>query len=98
MFLRLVRNGGLAVWLREPEPTPGGGGGGGNEPPKTFTQDELNAIVAKETGKISKKFADYDDIKSKVGKVTELEAKLAELTEAAELAGKTATEREQALA
>lgn len=94
MFLRIVRNGGLAVWLRDPEPNPGGGG----DPPKTFTQDEVNAIIAKETGKVTKKFADYDDVKAKVAKVTELETKLAELQEAAELAGKTATEREQALA
>jgi hypothetical protein len=51
-----------------------GGAGGGTgtqtqEPPRTFTQDEVNAFLAKE----KRKYADYDDLKTKAAKADELE-------------------------
>lgn len=81
-------------FLLEGEP----GGGGGGEPPKTFTQDEVNAFLAKERKKLETKYADFDDVKTKAGKVTELEAQLNELTEKLEMAGKGEKEREKLLA
>lgn len=67
-------------------------------PPKTFTQDELNAIVAKRVGEVQKKFADYDDVKAKAGKADEALAKVNELTEKLELAGKSEEEKAKLLA
>lgn len=95
----------LQCWLREPYSSSicslpeveGGGGGGGGEPPKTFTQEQLNSLLKKErestAAATAAKFSDYEDLKGKVVKLTELEAKVTELTEAAELAGKTAAEK-----
>ena len=41
---------------------------------KTFTQDEVNAFLAKEKGKWQSQFSDYDDLKAKAAKFDELEA------------------------
>jgi len=43
------------------------------KPPRTFTQDELNAIVAEERRKTAEKFADYDDLKTKADKLDQSE-------------------------
>lgn len=40
----------------------------------TFTQDQVNALIAKEKGKIQSKFADYGDLKSKAAKLEEIES------------------------
>jgi transcriptional regulator len=40
----------------------------------TFTQDQVNALIAKEKGKIQSKFADYSDLKSKAAKLEEIES------------------------
>jgi hypothetical protein len=81
--------------LREGEGgDPGGGGGDKPATPKTFTQDELNGFLAKER----RKFADYDDVKAKAGKVDELVKQVAELNEKLELAGKSEGEKTKLLA
>jgi transcriptional regulator len=61
----------------------------------TFTQDQVNALIAKEKGKIQSKFADYSDLKSKAAKLEEIEA--ANATEL-EKAQKKAAELEAKLA
>jgi transcriptional regulator len=40
----------------------------------TFTQAQVNDLIAKEKGKITSKFADYSDLKSKAAKLEEIEA------------------------
>lgn len=42
-----------------------GGEPQGQQPPKTFTQDELNAIISDRLAKEKAKFADYDALKTK---------------------------------
>ena len=39
--------------------------------PRTFTQDEVNAIVADRLTRERAKYADYDDLKAKAGRVDE---------------------------
>lgn len=53
------------------------------EPAKTFTQDELDRIVAERIARERKKFADYDDLKTKLTafEQAEEERKKAEMTE-----------------
>jgi transcriptional regulator len=40
----------------------------------TFTQDQVNALIAKEKGKIQSKYADYGELKSAAAKLEEIEA------------------------
>lgn len=40
----------------------------------TFTQDQVNALIAKEKGKIQSKFADYSDLKAAAAKLEEIES------------------------
>lgn len=40
---------------------------------KTFTQSELNAIIADRLSKVTAKYADYDDLKAKASKYDEAE-------------------------
>lgn len=47
--------------------------GNGGEP-KTFTQDELNAIVNDRLKRAGEKYKDYEDLKAKAAKLDELEA------------------------
>lgn len=47
---------------------------GNNEEAKTFTQDELNAIVNDRLKRAGEKYKDYDDLKAKAAKLDELEA------------------------
>lgn len=61
----------------------------------TFTQDQVNALIAKEKGKIQSKFADYGDLKAAAAKLEEIEA--ANATEL-EKAQKKAAELEAKLA
>lgn len=85
--------------LREGEPDPGGGGGGGGgEPPKTFTQEDVDRIVTQRLSSERKKFADYDQLKEQAGKVPELSKQLEELNEKLELAGKGEEEKQRLLA
>lgn len=48
-----------------PEPTP--------EPTKTFTQDQVNALLADQKRKASEKFADYGDLKSKAEQLDKIQ-------------------------
>jgi hypothetical protein len=87
--------------LRAPEGDGGDGGGTGTGtggPPKTFTQEELSAIVSRETKKVAGKYADYDAIKSKAAQVDELTGRMAALEEEKANAGKSAEEKERARA
>jgi len=52
----------------------GGGGGAGGEPPKTFTQAELERIIGERLGKERAKYADYEDLKTKAARLEEIEA------------------------
>jgi Skp family chaperone for outer membrane proteins len=62
---------------------------------KTFTQDQVNDLIAKEKGKIQSKFADYGDLKAAAAKLEEIEtANASEL----EKAQKKAAEYEKQLA
>jgi|GEM_PF-4700677 len=76
----------------------GGGGGGGGGDDKTFTQEDVNALLAKERKKLEDKFKDYDDLKTKAGEVDDLKTRLETLEEEKDLAGKTAEEKERARA
>lgn len=40
---------------------------------KTFTQEQVNAMLADQKRKVSEKFQDYDDIKAKASKLDEIE-------------------------
>jgi hypothetical protein len=75
----------------------GGGGGGvpGGEPPRTFTQADLDRIVGQRVGEATKKFAGFDELKGKAEKAAEYEAELTKLREEKENAGKSAEERER---
>lgn len=53
------------------------------EPEKTFTQTELDEIIAKRIERERKKYADYDDLKSKITEYEKQieEKRLAEMSE-----------------
>lgn len=56
-----------------------------NEAPKTFTQEEVNAIVGERLKRASEKYADYESLKEKALKFDELEeSKKSELEKANE--------------
>lgn len=48
------------------EPAKGGDAG------KTFTQEQVNDLVAREKGNLQRRYADYDDLKTKASKFDEL--------------------------
>jgi hypothetical protein len=62
-----------------PEPTPGDG----DPKPSTFTQEDVDRIVAdrlkREREATKTKYADYDDLKAKAGQATTLEERVAEI-------------------
>lgn len=61
--------------------------------PKTFTQDELNAIIGERIGREREKYADYDALKEKASKFDEMEeASKTELQRATEKAAALETE------
>ena len=60
---------------------------------RTFTQEELNAIVGKRLAEEKSKFADYEDLKAKASKFDEMEeANKSELQKATERANALETE------
>jgi hypothetical protein len=95
-----------------PEPTPNPEPKADPQPPKTFTQEELDQIVqdriARERKK-AEKFADYDEIKAKLdaldaekeerkkAEMTETERLKAEKEEAERLAAEAKAERDKAM-
>ncbi|MGG1641871.1 scaffolding protein [Paenibacillus sp. NRS-1782] len=78
-------------------------------PPKTFTQDELDQVIADRIARERKKYADYDELKAKLteferaneerqrAEMTATERLEAEKAEALEAAETARTERDQAL-
>lgn len=40
---------------------------------KTFTQDQVNDLLARQKGDVQRKYADYDDLKSKAERLDEIE-------------------------
>lgn len=61
----------------------------------TFTQDQVNALIAKEKGKFQQKYADYGDLKAAAAKLAEIESANASELEKAQ---KKAAEYEKQLA
>lgn len=49
------------------------GGGNSSEGPKTFSQDEVNAIISDRLSREREKFADYESLKEKAAKFDEYE-------------------------
>jgi len=76
--------------------------GGGKQPEqgqRTFTQDQLDAILADRLARERTRFADYDDLKVKAAKLAELEqAQMSELEKATARAQALEAERDRALA
>lgn len=67
------------------------------EPAKTFTQEQMNDLLAKEKGKHQSKYADYGDLKAKAARLDELEAANAtELEKAQKAAEKAQGEAQEA--
>ena len=65
----------------------------GESQTRTFTQEELNAIVGKRLAEEKSKFADYEDLKAKASKFDEMEeANKSELQKATERANALETE------
>lgn len=65
-------------------------------PEKTFTQEQVNALLADQKRKVSEKFADYDDVKARAAKLDELEqASKSELQKALDEAAALKTELER---
>lgn len=54
-----------------------------------FTQKDIDSAIGKRLAEERKKFADYDELKSKVSKLDEVQAKLAKLEEENEVRGKS---------
>ena len=78
------------------EAADGGTGGSDGAPPsdRTFSQSELNAILAEDRRKTAGKFADYDDLKAKAAQYDQAEqANKSELQKALDRA--TAAEKER---
>lgn len=72
--------------------------GGGQQPGKTFTQAELEAILAERLSRQKAQFKDYDDLKAAAGKWAEVqEAQKSEAQKLAERASKAEQERDAAL-
>jgi hypothetical protein len=67
-------------------PDEGGGGDGGGT---TFTQDQVNDLIAREKGKLTSKYADYDSLKAKAGELDTL--KTASQSDLERLTGETNT-------
>ena len=71
----------------------GEGDGGGEAPAKTFTQEDIDRIIAKERRSFEAKLKGSTELAEKAKRAEELEARLAELEEEKALAGKTAAEK-----
>lgn len=59
----------------EPTTTPGESAApAATEPSKTFTQEQVNDLLARQKGDVQRKFADYDDLRARAAKLAEIEA------------------------
>ena len=66
---------------------------------KTFTQDQVNDLIAKEKGKFQSKYADYDDLRAAASELEKIkEANASELEIAQGKATKAEKERDEAKA
>lgn len=45
----------------------------GGETGKTFTQEQVNDLLARQKGDVQRRFSDYDELKAKAGKLDEIE-------------------------
>lgn len=70
----------------------------GGAPPVTFTQEQVNKLLAQERRRSEKKLADLEGLKAQVEESKGLATRLQELEEQAELAGKSAEEKAKAVA
>lgn len=52
----------------------GGSGGSGDGAPQTFTQQQVNDLIAREKGKITSKYGDYDQLKTAAQELQTLKA------------------------
>lgn len=50
-----------------------GAAGSGEGGAKTFTQEEVNAMIGKRVNEVTSKYADYDSLKEKAGKYDEIQ-------------------------
>lgn len=60
--------------LFSPDEGGGGEGGGGGEAPQTFTQQQVNDLIAREKGKFQQKYQDYDQLKAAANELQTLKA------------------------
>lgn len=76
----------------------GGQGGDGDGGEQTFTQADVDRIVANRLSRARKEFADYDDLKAKAAKLDEVEAaKKSDLERERERAAAAEKERDEAM-
>lgn len=93
MFLR-NRNGAFWRLMSEDDGSNQGGGSGGNAPPATFTQEQVNALLAKERRSQQAKVDEVTKAaQATAERLAELEANAARLAEEKELEGKSALEK-----
>jgi hypothetical protein len=52
----------------------GGANGNGGTATKTFTQEQVNDLIAREKGQFQQQYADYDDLKGKASELDKLKA------------------------
>ena len=83
------------ITVTEPAQAPENGGGE-NQPAggsRTFTQDEVNSLMARERRDTQAKFADYDELKAKAARLDAIEeANKSEIEKANDAAAKAAEE------
>ncbi|MFD2702780.1 scaffolding protein [Paenibacillus shunpengii] len=99
----------LQLFAEDPEPTPPQDPPADPQPPKTFTQDEVDRLITDRLSRERKKFGDYDELKTKLTEFeqAEEERKKAEMSaherleaekaEALKAADEAKAERDQAL-
>lgn len=74
-------------------PPAGGEGTNSSSAPRTFTQDEMNAIIQDRLNRERGKYADYEDLKGKASKLDQLEAERLSDIERAQAEATSAAER-----
>lgn len=80
----------LGFVLYRPDEGGGGGGDGGNGgAATTFTQEQVNDMLAREKGKLTAKYGDYDALKTKASELDTLKA--ASQSDAERLTGQVST-------
>lgn len=69
------------------------------EAPKTFTQAQVNDLIAREKGKLQSRYEGFDEIKAKAARLDEIEeANASEVEKANKAKTKAETERDEAKA